>query len=82
MMNVYVCIGSSCHQKSSYSIMKELKSLIDENGLEDKVSLNSAFCLGHCAEGVTMKIDEDIITGVGLGNIEDVFRNRILKVIR
>ena len=81
-MDIYVCIGSSCHQKSSYSIMKELKSLIGENGLQNSVSLNSAFCLGHCADGVTVKIDDELITGVGLGNVSEMFQNKVLKEFR
>lgn len=81
-MVIYVCIGSACHHRASYAVMKRIKSLIGENGLENSVSLNSAFCLGHCADGVTIKIDDELITGVGLGNIDDLFRVRVLEILR
>lgn len=79
-MIIYVCIGSSCHQKLSYAVMKEIKSLIGENGLDDKVKLQSAFCLGHCADGITIKINDEIITGVGMGNIAEIFKAKVLNI--
>jgi len=81
-MDIYVCIGSSCHQRSSYAIMKQIKTMIAENQLGKSVSVNSAFCLGHCAAGVTIQIDDEIITGVGHGNIADIFRDRVLAAFR
>lgn len=78
-MIIYVCIGSSCHQKTSYAVVKEMKHLIGENGLEEKVRLQPAFCLGRCADGVTIKIDDEIITGVGMGNIAELFKARVLN---
>lgn len=79
-MTISVCIGSSCHQRSSYAVMKELRSLICESGLQNDVSLSSVFCLGRCANGVTMKIDDEVITGVGLGNLSELFRSKVLNV--
>jgi len=82
MMDIYVCIGSSCHQKSSYTVMKELKAMIIENGIEEKVNLQSAFCLGQCAGGITMKINDEIITGVGMGNITEIFKTKVLDICK
>lgn len=45
-MEIYVCIGSSCHLKGSYNIINAFKELIAEYKLEDRVSLNASFCLG------------------------------------
>lgn len=63
-MKIYVCIGSSCHLKGSYDIIAVLKKLVSDRGLEKEVSLNASFCLGHCMDGVTIKIDDQLITGV------------------
>lgn len=81
-MNIYVCIGSSCHQKSSYDVMKEIRYLISQNGLDEKVTLQSAFCLGHCADGITIKVNEEIITGVGMGNVAEIFKAKVLDVCK
>ena len=77
MMDIYVCIGSSCHLKGSYHIISALKEEIAENQLEDKVSLNASFCLGHCEEGVSMRIDDEIVTGFTPENVRDRFRTLI-----
>lgn len=77
-MEIQVCIGSSCHLKGSYDVIKKLESLIKENGMEEKINLNAAFCLGKCTNGVTIKVDEDIITGTSKENIEEIFNKNIL----
>jgi len=78
MMKVQVCIGSSCHQRGSYQVMKKLREMVAEKGLEDKVSVGSAFCLGHCDDGVSVAVNEDIVTGIGVGNVEQLFEQYIL----
>lgn len=77
-MEICVCIGSACHVNGSYSIISELKKLIAEHQLEDTVVLKVAFCLGQCKSGVTIKIDEDLITGVTVNNIREIFAKRVL----
>lgn len=78
-MKVLVCIGSSCHKKGSYNVLKRLKELVSENNLSDQVTVGSAFCLGHCREGITISIDDEIVTGVGMGNVDDLFNEMILN---
>lgn len=72
MINVSVCIGSSCHLRGSYDIIQRLKEVIAEKGLGDRVNLGAAFCLGQCTHGCTMRIDEEIITGVTPENVEGI----------
>lgn len=52
MLKVTVCIGSSCHVKGSRRVVDELRYLVKENKLEDKVELAGTFCLGKCEQGV------------------------------
>ncbi|MPN34523.1 hypothetical protein SDC9_182017 [bioreactor metagenome] len=78
-MNICICIGSSCHLKGSYSVKQIFESLVKENNLEDKVKIQVAFCLGHCRDGVSIKIDENLITGVSRENAKDVFTKYILE---
>lgn len=78
-MKVQVCIGSSCHKRGSYEVMKKLKELVREHGLEDRVNVCSAFCLGHCEDGVSVAVDDDVITGIGVGNTEQLFQQYILE---
>lgn len=57
-MKVTVCIGSSCHLKGSRQVVEQLKNLISENHLEDKVNLAGTFCMGNCKNGVCVTIDD------------------------
>ena len=80
-MNVYVCVGSSCHLRGSYKITELMKENIEKNGLEDKVNLSAAFCLGKCTTGVTIKVDEDIVCGVSPENFSEIFKEHILDKV-
>ncbi len=78
-MEIYVCIGSSCHLRGSYDIIELLKKNIKLNNLEDKIDLKASFCLGKCTSGVTIKVDDEIVTGVSKENFNEVFNKYILK---
>lgn len=78
-MTVLVCVGSSCHLKGSYNIIELMKQAIEKNSLQDKVTLKATFCLGKCGiAGVSIKVDDDIITGVTPSNFDEVFEKQIL----
>ena len=81
-MIISVCVGSSCHLKGSYDVIELFKSAIASNNLEDKVTLKATFCLGKCGvAGVTVKIDNEIITGVTTENFNEVFQANVLAKI-
>lgn len=81
-MVVSVCIGSSCHLKGSYDIINTFKELIEKNHLEDKVELSAAFCLGKCMDGVTVKVDDELVLGVNRENMHEVFQKYVLDACR
>ena len=43
--------------------------------------MEASFCLGHCAEGVTIKIDDEIVTGLTGDNVKQVFEERVLPEV-
>lgn len=57
-MNIKVCVGSSCHLKGSYDVIQSMKDILKKYDVEDFVSLQASFCLGHCIKGVNVKADE------------------------
>ena len=77
-MNIYVCVGSSCHLKGSYQIIDLMKKALEDNGLTDQVNLSAAFCLGKCTHGVSIKVDDEIITGLNRDNFDDIFAGSVL----
>ena len=81
-MTVLVCVGSSCHLKGSYEISELLKARLEKESLTDKVELKGTFCLGKCgAAGVSIQVDDQIITGVTPKNFDEVFEKYILSKI-
>ena len=61
-MIVEVCIGSSCHLKGSYQVIREIENFITREGLEDRIELKGAFCLGNCTEAVSVRVGEEILS--------------------
>lgn len=78
-MQIKVCVGSSCHLRGSYDIINLLKEAIATNGLDEKVELKAAFCLGKCTNGVTVQVDDEIVTGVSKENFNDMFQKYVLN---
>lgn len=82
-MDIFVCIGSSCHLKGSYQIVNLMKENLDKNGIADKVNLSGAFCFGKCSgDGVTVKIDDEIISGVNKDNFSEIFNSYVLRKLK
>ena len=57
MVEVKVCVGTSCHLKGSYNVLTSFISLVETEKLYDRVSLQAAFCMGNCGQGVCVSID-------------------------
>lgn len=61
-MEIKVCIGSACHLKGSYDVIKGIERYIAEKGLEEHIDLKSSFCLGHCSQAVSVEIGDQIVS--------------------
>ena len=81
-MNISVCIGSPCHLKGSYDIINVFKRMIAQNQLAEQVNLSASFCLGKCQQGVAVRIDDEIVTGVNPENAEEIFREKVMKELQ
>lgn len=83
MMNVAVCLGSSCHVRGAKDIVAMLQKAIADNGLENDVELSGSICLGQCASGgVNMKIDGELVTGITRDSFPTFFEERILRKVK
>lgn len=78
-MNIAICVGSSCHIKGSYDIIMLMKEAITAHHLEDKINLSATFCLGKCTDGVSVKINDNIICGVSKDNFTEFFNQKVLS---
>ena len=77
MLQIQVCVGSSCHMRGSYPIIKTFEDLIRVGRLENRVELKAAFCMGNCTDGVSVKINDRLVGGVTPENAEQVFRDAL-----
>lgn len=58
MVELSVCIGSSCHLKGSYNVIQVFQQMIEENALHKKIDLKATFCLKECSNpGVAVSIN-------------------------
>ena len=79
-MIIQICVGSSCHLKGSEQVVGLFQKAIEERHLEDKITLAGSFCVGRCnREGVTVQVDDEIITGVTPATFDQFFQTEILQ---
>ncbi len=81
MLNIYVCVGSSCHLKGAPKIVHLFREAIAEHNLKEKVNLGASFCLGHCADGVCVRFGEEVVTGVTIANFDEIFEKHVLGAL-
>ena len=71
MIELSVCIGSSCHIKGSYNVIQTFQQMIEENNLHGQVDFKGTFCMKQCDKpGVAVAIDNEKF------NIEMCIRDR------
>ncbi|MEC4818622.1 MAG: (2Fe-2S) ferredoxin domain-containing protein [Scytonema sp. PMC 1069.18] len=80
--NLFLCMGSACHQMGVYEVLPKLQSLMKEYQLEDIITLKGSFCLEICSHGITMRFQEQNFMNINPQNIEDKFVQEILPAIR
>lgn len=81
-MIIRVCVGSSCHLKGAPEIVELFNKAIEENHLEQEITLAGSFCIGKCNRvGVTVQVDDEVHVGVTKENFNEFFKNSVLSLI-
>ena len=79
-MNIQICVGSSCHLKGSEQVVELFQRAVEEHNLRDQITLAGSFCIGRCnREGVTVQIDDEIVTGVTPEAFDSFFETEVLQ---
>ena len=81
MLNLTVCIGSSCHLKGSRQVVEQLQRLIAEHELGEKVELSGTFCMGKCQKGVCVTVGEEFYS-VTPETVVDFFNTAVLPKVQ
>lgn len=79
MLEVKVCVGSSCHVRGGGITLKALKSLIESHGLTDKVDLRADLCLDNCLRAPNVVVDGTVHGSVTPDRAEQFFIENILS---
>lgn len=80
-MKLTICIGSSCHVKGSGKVVEQIKTLINEFGIQDKIELAGTFCMGRCKEGVCVNLDDEDFS-VTPETTKEFFEKNILAKVK
>jgi NADH:ubiquinone oxidoreductase subunit E len=80
--NLFLCMGSACHQLGVYEVLPKLQALIGEYNLEEKIELKGSFCLETCSYGIVMKYKDLRFINISPQNVEDKFLQEILPNIQ
>ena len=80
MVFVEICVGSSCYLKGSEEVVMRMQKAIETRRLGDEIVLSGSFCTGKCNRiGVTIKVDDDIFTGIKPETFDAFFEENIVK---
>ncbi len=82
LMEITICVGSSCHLKGAEDVIKKFKELIEKENIGAKIVLKGSFCMGKCSEdGVTVKIGDEIYK-TNPQSAEDFFYNKVIPMAK
>jgi (2Fe-2S) ferredoxin len=84
---VLVCVNSrppgnpkgSCGEKGSRELYEALKAMVREQGLGQRVMVQSTSCLKHCSRGITVAVQPDNVwyAGVTLEDLPEICREHL-----
>lgn len=74
---VRVCMGSSCHLKGSYEVVKKLRELFESH---DDVELLGSLCMNNCSKGINVEINGKIVSKLTPENATEVVLKEIRKI--
>jgi NADH:ubiquinone oxidoreductase subunit E len=80
--NLYLCMGSACHQLGVYEVLPRIQGLISQYHLEESIELKGSFCLETCSSGIVMKFQDKLFVNINPANLEEKFILEILPEIQ
>jgi len=78
---ILLCGGTGCLSSNSMEIKDRFEQLIEENNLQDKVSVNIVGCFGFCSQGPFVKIypEDTLYRLVKEKDVEEIFQTDIIE---
>jgi NADH:ubiquinone oxidoreductase subunit E len=82
MINVRVCIGTSCHLNGANNVVADFQHLIEKYDLHEKVELSAAFCMQHCSKNGVSVIADGEKYCVKAEEARKFFKETILPMVK
>ncbi len=82
MVELKVCIGTSCHLNGAHNIVMSFQHLIEQYSLHDKVNMTASFCMrkcSHCDVSVSVNGVESRITPE---SAREFFKNNVIPLTK
>jgi len=81
MIELSVCVGSSCHIKGSHNVIQDFQQLLEEEALHEKVEMKAQFCMKQCEKGVSVSLNGELYS-VKPETTREFFRNTVLPLVK
>jgi NADH:ubiquinone oxidoreductase subunit E len=82
MVQLKVCVGSSCHIRGGAKTLKVFKSLIEERELYHEVELSADLCLENCLQAPNVVVDGTTFGGITPDKAERFFLDYVLGRVK
>ena len=79
--DLFLCMGSACHQEGAFWVRQALDALIASHGLQDTVELKGSLCLGPCKDRIVIRVGDQLVLRVNPDNVEQKFRDEIMPLL-
>ena len=79
--HIVLCGGTGCLSSNSKEIMEKFKTVLEEKGLSDKVTVNLVGCFGFCSQGPFVKIypENTLYRMVSEADVEEIVEQDIIN---
>lgn len=81
MLNIVVCVGSSCYVRGSEGLAETFDALIKQRGLAARVEVAGAFCMDQCSMGVSVRVGDRVYRCVDPQNALAFFEREVLSCL-
>ena len=82
MLNIIVCVGSSCYVRGSEGLAEMFDSLITQRGLDARVEVTGAFCMDQCSMGVSVRVGDRVYRCVDPQNALSFFEHEVMPCLQ
>lgn len=81
MVEVRVCVGTSCHLNGSYNVVQDIQQMIEQYELHEEIDFEAIFCMKECqAKGVSIKVGENAYR-IEPDQVKGFFTDKVMSLI-